>query len=268
VQPGKEKTFEEARAELESELRRDRANELFGDRQEQIELQIEEEGTNLDGLAKEFDLKIGIVEQFLRGGGGAPLGSAPELQETVFGDTVLNQRRIGGPLLLGEDRLVLVQVLEHRKPEVRPLSQVHDQIVTTLREARGTEAAAAAARQAEERLAKGDSFGAVVGDLGVDAEPARFIGRYDPSVPAQVREQAFALPKPDDKPVGAAVTLDEGGAVLLQVSDVRTENLDTPELRAQRVEQTHSRVALGNVAAYVEEMRRTADVSKNPKAFE
>jgi peptidyl-prolyl cis-trans isomerase D len=269
VQPGKAKSFEEARGELEAQLRRDRTGELFGDRQEQIELRIEQAGGDLDALAREFDLKVGEVKEFMRGGGGAPLGASPELQETVFGDTVLNQRKIGGPLFLGEDRLVVVQVLEHRKPEVRPLAEVREQIVAALREKRGTQAAQKAAAKAEERLAKGDSLEAVAGDLGVTAEPARFIGRFDPSVPAQVREQAFALPKPAEEPSVGAVTLDEGGAAVLVVSDVRTEALgDNAELRAQRVQQTQSRLAMGDVAAYVEEMRRTADVSKNPQAFE
>jgi peptidyl-prolyl cis-trans isomerase D len=269
VQAGKSKSFEEARGELESQLRRDRAAELFGDRQEQIESQIEQAGGDLDALAKQFELQVGEVNEFMRGGGGAPLGASADLQETVFGDTVLNQRRIGGPLFLGEDRLVIVQVLEHRKPEVRPLAEVRGEIVSTLRAERGTQAAQKAARDAQERLANGASFDAVARDLGVSAEPARFIGRFDPSVPAQVREQAFAVPKPAGKASIAAVTIDEGGAAIIAVSDVRAEKLDdNKELRAQRIQQTQSRVAMGDVAAYVEEMRRTADVSKNPKAFE
>ncbi|MGH8311543.1 MAG: peptidyl-prolyl cis-trans isomerase, partial [Steroidobacteraceae bacterium] len=269
VQPGKSKSFEEARGELEAQVRRERAGELFGDAQEQIELRFEQAGGDLDALATEFGLQLGEVNEFMRGGGGAPLGASPDLQETVFSDTVLNQRRIGGPVALGEDRIVVVQVLDHRKPQARPLAEVREQIVATLREERGTQAAEKAARAAEERLANGAGFDEVVRELGVTTEPARFIGRFDPSVPAQVREQAFAVPKPVGKPSVAAFGLDDGGAAILAVTSVRTEGLgDNAELRAQRVQQTQSRLAFGDVAAYVEELRRTAEVSKNPKAFE
>ena len=270
IQPGKTKSFDEARGELEAQLQRERAGELFGDRQEQIELQLEQAGSDLDGLAREFGLQVGEVNEFMRGGGGAPLGASPELQEVVFGDTVLNQRRIGGPLALGEDRLVIVQALDHRKPQARPLEQVREQIVAALRHDRGTQAAEKAAGEAERRIASGASLEEVVRDTGVTAEPARFIGRFDPSVPAAIREEAFAVPKPAaGKPAVAALTLDGGGAAVLVVSESRTGTLaDNPGLRAERVRQTQARLALRDVAAYVEELRRTADVSKNPKVFE
>ncbi|MGH8286110.1 MAG: hypothetical protein ACRETT_10125 [Steroidobacteraceae bacterium] len=84
-----------------------------------------------------------------------------------------------------------------------------------------------------------------------------------------MREQAFAVRKPAGKPSVAAFGLDDGGAAILAVTNVRTGGLgDNAELRAQRVQQTQSRLALGDVAAYVEELRRTTEVSKNPKAFE
>ena len=245
-------------------------HDLFGDRQEQIELRIEEAGGNLDGLASELGLQVGTIEEFMRGGGGAPLGSSPDLQEVVFSDTVLNQRRIGGPLLLGEDRLVIVQVLDHRRPAPRPLAEVREQIVSTLREEHGTRAAEKAAADAKQKLAGGASFDDVVRVLGLEVEAARYIGRFDPSVPAQVREEAFALPKPvGSKPSVTALTLDGGGAAVVAVSNVRADGPDeNPELRAQRVRQMQMRLALQDVAAYVEELRRTADVTKNPKVFE
>jgi peptidyl-prolyl cis-trans isomerase D len=270
IQAGKTKTFEEARGELEAQLHRERAGELFGDRHEEIELRIEQAGGDLDALASEFGLAVGTVDQFMRGGGGAPLGSSPELQEVVFGDTVLNQRRIGGPLMLGEDRLVIVQVLDHRRPAPRPLAEVREQIVSALREEHGTREAEKAARDAQQRLASGTSFDEVVRGFGLDVEGARYIGRFDPSVPAQVREEAFALPKPaGSQPSVSALTLDGGGAAIVAVSNVRVDRPEAnPELLAQRVRQMQARLALQDVAAYVEELRRTADVTKNPKVFE
>jgi peptidyl-prolyl cis-trans isomerase D len=270
IQPGKTKTFEEARGELEAQMHRERAGELFGDRQEQIELRIEQAGGDLDALASEFGLTAGTVDPFTRGGGGAPLGSSAELQEVVFSDTVLNQRRIGGPLMLGEDRLVIVQVADHRRPTPRPLAEVREQIVSALREEHGTREAEKAARDAQQRLASGASFDEVVKALGLEVEAARYIGRFDPSVPAQVREEAFALPKPaGGRPSVSALTLDGGGAAVVAVSNARADAGDpNPELRAQRIRMMQARLSMQDVAAYVEELRRTADVTKNPKVFE
>ena len=73
--PARTRSFEEARAEIESQLRSDRATDQLGDVQEQIERKLEESSADFDALVKEFSLKPGEVPQFTRGAGGAPLGA-------------------------------------------------------------------------------------------------------------------------------------------------------------------------------------------------
>lgn len=220
VQPGKTRSFEEVRPELEAQVRRDRAADLFGDTQEAIQRRLEDRGVDLETLAREFHLQLGEVADFTREGGGAPLGADQELRDVVFSDSVLAERRIGRPVPLGDDRLVLVKVLEHRRPAAKPLEAVRAQIVATLRAERGAAAARAAAAAALKRLDSGESFDAVVAGLGITAEPARFIGRSDPSVPAQLRERAFQGPKPA-QPVRFSLALEGDGAAIGVVTRAR-----------------------------------------------
>ena len=205
----------------------------------------------------------------MRGAGGPPLGVAQPLQEMVFGDSPLGIGHLGGPVLLGDDRLVIVKVLEHRKPQVKPLAEVRDGIVAVMRKQRGTDAALEAAQAARAKLEAGTSFDDVAHELGVPADPARFIGRGDPSVPAQVRETVFAAPKPGDKPVYRAVKLEKGGAALVAITKVRSgAGEPNKDFEGARARQEAARHGEGDAVAYVEEIRRTADVRKNPKAFE
>ena len=102
----------------------------------------------------------------------------------------------------------------------------------------------------------------------MSADPAHFIGRNDPSVPAQIREAAFALPRPAGKPEFHALTLNDGGAALIAVSAVRSTAAHDNEAQASRAQQESERLGSGAVLAYVDEVRRTASVRKNPKAFE
>ncbi|TLY57313.1 MAG: hypothetical protein E6K52_14740 [Gammaproteobacteria bacterium] len=251
VQQGKTKSFDEARPELESQLRRDRATDRFGETQEQLQS------------------KLGEAAQFVRGAGGPPLGAAQPLQDMVFGDSPLGIGHLGGPVLLGDDRLVIVKVLEHRKPQVKPLAEVRDGIVAVMRKQRGTDAALKAAQAARAKLEAGTSFDDVAHELSVPADPARFIGRGDPSVPAQVREAVFAAPKPGDKPVYRAVKLEKGGAALVAITKVRSgAGEPNKDFEGARARQEAARHGEGDAVAYVEEIRRTADVRKNPKAFE
>jgi len=275
IQPGKAKSFDEVRGELEAELKRNAASDRFGEIQEQLQAKVDQSGNDLDVLAKEFNLQTGDVPKFLRGAGAAPLGVAQPVQDLVFGDSPLQTGRVGGPVMVGEDRLVLVKVLDHRKPEPKPIAEVRDAIVAVIRKERGSQAALKAAQEGVAKLEAGGSFDDVVKGLGVAAQPARFVGRKDTTMPAQLLQVVFNTPKPE-KPVYRAVALQTGGAALLAVTKLRTgPPQGTPQelqaqlqQQAQLVRQNAERHGQTDAMAYVEEMRRTADVRKNPKAFE
>ncbi|MBV8308583.1 MAG: peptidylprolyl isomerase [Gammaproteobacteria bacterium] len=269
IQAGKSKSLEEARPELEAQLRRSRAADRFGEIQEQLQTRLADPGADLNALAQQYHLQLGEVKEFAKGAGGVPFGAAPPLQELLFGDTPLASDKLGGPVLLGDDRLVIFKVLEHRKPEPKPLASVRDSIVAAITKEQGTQAALGAAQQARDQLRKGTSFDAVAQQLKVTADPAHFITRNDPSVPAQVREAAFALPKPaSDKPEYQALTLSDGGAALLAVTAVRTGTAAAGEEQMARTRQESERLGTAAALAYVDEIRRTATVRKNPKAFD
>src|SRR5437773_2366352 len=131
IQAGKSKSFEEARSDLEAQLKRDRATDRFGEIQERLQTKASEPGADLKALAQEFDLQAGEMPTFVKGAGAPPLGLAPPLQELIFADPPLAVGRLGGPVLLGDDRLAIVKVLEHRKARPKPLAEVRESIVAT-----------------------------------------------------------------------------------------------------------------------------------------
>lgn len=270
IQAGRERPFEEVRGELEAEFRRDRAADLFGEREEALARRLEQPGADFAALVREYGMTLGQVESFGRGTGGAPLGADSALLDVVFGDAVLNQRRPGGPVALGDDRFVVVRVLDHRKPEVSPLAAVREAVLAALREERAVAAARRAAEDAVRRLEAGAAVDAVLAGLGVAVEPPRFIGRGDPAVPVLVNQAAFAMARPaDGKPRFRAVPLEESGAAVVVLLQSRPGAPDgNAMLLQQRGLQWAARSGQGDVSAYVAEMRRRAKVEKNPSAFE
>ncbi len=157
VQAEHARTLSDARQQIEADYRRDRAADLFGDRQEQLQQKLETtSGADLTALAKEFGLTLGEVPEYTRGGGGA-LGVNSELSSVVFGDSVLKDQRIGGPVALADDRLVIVKVLEHHPAKPQPLAEVRNEINEAVAKEDGTKAARAAADSAVKRLKAGAS---------------------------------------------------------------------------------------------------------------
>jgi peptidyl-prolyl cis-trans isomerase D len=268
IQAGKSKSFDEARGDLESQLRRDRATDRFGEVQEQLQAKAAEPGADLNSLAQQYNLQTGDVASFLKGAGAPPLGAAPALQELVFADPPLAAGRLGGPVLLGDDRLVIVKVLERRKPRARPLAEVREGILATMIREHGTQAALKAAEAARDKLEGGTAFETVAQELKVTADPAHFVGRRDPSIPAPVRDAVFAAPRPAGKPLFRALALSDGGAAVVAVTRARTAAEHDQQTQANRAVQEAERLGTDYAMAYVEQVRRAADVRKNPKAFE
>ena len=268
VQAGKGKSFEEARADLESQLRRDRATDRFGEIQEQLQTKLAEPGADLATLAQEYHLEQGDIASFTKGPGAVPLGAAPQLQEVLFADPPLANGRIGGPVLLGDDRLVIVKMLDHHAPEPKPVAQVRDTIVAAITREEESKAALKAAQAARDKLAAGASFDALLQDLKVSANPAHFVGRRDPSVPPQVREAVFAMPRPTGKPEFRALALNDGGAAVVALLSRRTAPAADHKAQFAAGAEEAQRQGANDVLAYDGELRRLADVRKNPKAFD
>jgi hypothetical protein len=70
------------------------------------------------------------------------------------------------------------------------------------------------------------------------------------------------------KAIYRVAQLNDGGAAVLAISGVRLDPNAAPQLQVAQQREVMGRQGQGDAIAYVEELRRTADVSKNPKAFE
>ena len=270
IEPAKGKSFEEARSEVEQQLRHDRAADRFGDLQEQIQQKLEQPGESLEALAKEFGLQLGEVPEFVKGSGGGDLPDSKELDEAVFSDATLAEHRIGGPVQVAEGRMVLVRDLSHQVPAPKPLTAVRDSIVAMLRKDAGTKAAQEAAAAAVKRLEGGADFDAVAKDLGVAGQGPRYIGRQDPSVPVAVRDAAFALPVPAaHQSLYRAFPQSDGGAAVLVLDDVKTDpSAADPNADATTARTLMQQYSAADVQAYQEQVRNAAKVEKNLAALD
>jgi peptidyl-prolyl cis-trans isomerase D len=172
-------------------------------------------------------------------------------------------------VFLGEDRFVVVKVAKHSESVVKPLDAVRDEITALLRQERGQAAAKAAAESAIAKLEAGEKLETLAGSLNAKPEPARFVSRADPSIPAALRTAIFDAPRPAAKPVIQTAALDNGATALFVVTRTRTADTSANPMLAQQQSQTlRERIAAGDIAAYINEAKRNAKIVKNPAVFE
>jgi peptidyl-prolyl cis-trans isomerase D len=269
IQPGRTQTLAEARPELEAQLKQSEASNRFGDIEDQVQSRLQDPGVTLASLAKEFNLTMGEVPQFLKGAGGPPLGEEKPLQNLLFGANAIATGTLGGPVILDNDKMVIFEAAAHRAPYVKPLADVRDGIIAALKKQRETDAALAAAQAARTQLIAGSSFDQVAQNLKVKADPPKFVGRGDPSVPAQVLSVAFDAPKPVRGPVYQAVPLQEGGAALVAITQIRSGAQQANGYLQQALEQEQMQSdGEAEALGYLAQLRATAKVRKNPDAFQ
>ncbi len=270
IRPGVTRSFEEVHDELAASLRKDLAATEFGKRQDRLQEDLEKGSANLDDLARQFGMKRGEVEHFERGAGGLPLGSDVDLNHEVFSDASLTQRKVGGPLPLGDDRIVIFQVQAHSPASTKTLDQVRPQIITAITRERGTEAAYKAAEAVVPDLQQGANFDKVVGRWKTKVDGPRYVGRGSPDLPVEVRDAVFAAARPaPGKPVVQALKVDGGGVALFEVTGSRVQPLSgNPQLVQIRSQRELQRYTRRDMNAYIASIVGAAKITKNPDAFQ
>jgi len=272
VQPPHQRTFDEVRAELEGDYRKDQAQNAFYERSQELADESFSALSELDSVGKKLGLPVQAVEGYTRKGGG-PFGAEPKVIDAVFSDDVLQQRQNSPAINLGDDKVVVVRVTDHQTPRQRPLAEVQADVEAKLRTEATRKAAAAAGQAVVARVGAGDALAAAVG-AGVQVVPKQSVGRAgNDAVAAEVVQAAFqvARPEPGKATAGTAV-LPNGDVAVFAVTAVHSgDSAAAPDqvaaLRAQSAQRAAQLGALAEFTAYTGELQRTAKVKKNPDVF-
>jgi peptidyl-prolyl cis-trans isomerase D len=267
IQPTNVKTFEQAKSDLEAEYRRNEAERLFNNAQDQLADAALQNTTDIDVVARKAGLTVHDIPDFGRTDGGGDLGKAAPVLEAAFSQDVLDGRL--SPIVeVEKGRGVVLRATDHKLPQQKPLEAVRTEVVAAWKIQRGAALAAAAAADAVKRLDAGESWDAVAKSLGAVPQPAKFVSRSDPAVPMPIRRTAFEAPKPGQKPVYQNLTMSEGDAVLSITAMREDPNGDPREQEAQLRRQFAQQSASSESQSYAAAARADAKVTINPQALD
>jgi len=271
IEAGHQQSFDEARAEVETEFRKDKAQTSFYDESQKLGDAAFAALTELDSVAKKLNLQTREIKGFTREGGGE-LGADPEVIKAAFSEDVLERRQNSPIVAVGDDKAVVLRVAAHKPAEPRPLAEVRSQIENRLRTQAAREAAAAKGAEAVARLQKGETWDALA-SMGVKPVGKRLVTRDDSIAPRAVLNSAFSASKSqitEATPYVQGVATDDGNYAVLAVTQVQNAAAKTePDAqRTARKTQTERRLGSEELTAYVEEAERKADIVRNEKVFE
>jgi len=266
VKPQTEKTFEESRADLEAQYRRNEAERLFNTAQDQLADAALQSSTDIDAVAKKTGLPVKQIDGFSKTSGGGALGNSPKLLEAVFSQDVIDGR-ISPIIEVEKGRGIVVRGSNHRLPQQKPLQAVLAEVTEAVKRQRSEALAAAAAAAGVKAVEGGQTLDQLAKSWGASASAPKFVGRGDQAVPVELREAAFTAPKPAGKPVVKTVSLNNGDTAVLAFSAVKQESPEDVQARLLK-RQYADALADSEAMAYANEARAAAKVTLNPQALE
>jgi peptidyl-prolyl cis-trans isomerase D len=267
IQPPAVKSFDASKAELEAEYRRNEAERLFNNAQDQLADAALQNATDIEVVAKKAGLTVQDIANFSRSEGGGALDKVPSVIDAAFSQDVLDGRL--SPIVeVEKGRGVVLRATDHKVPQQKPLEAVRTEVVGAWKKQRGVELAAAAAADAAKRLNAGESWDAVAKSLGLSAQAPKFIARSDQDVPIEIRTTAFRAPKPAQKSIYENVSLAGGDAAVLAFSAVREDPDPAKSKDADIRRQYAAQIASSEAQSYAAAARADAKVTLNLKAMD
>lgn len=129
VRGGKVKSFDEARADIVSELRKQAGNKAMAESTDQFNDLVFQQPLSFKPVAEKLGLNIQRSDWIERG--GVPIGSLLDnarVQTAIFSPESLKDHHNSEALDLGNGSLISVRVLDYQPKKLKPLAEVRAQI--------------------------------------------------------------------------------------------------------------------------------------------
>jgi peptidyl-prolyl cis-trans isomerase D len=271
VQPARQRSFDEVRAELEADYRNEQAQALFYEKSQDLADDAFASLTELDSVAQKHGLKLQTVEAFTRQGGG-PFDGNRKVIDTVFSDEVLQERQNSPAINVTDDEVAVFRVTDHKPATPRPLDEVRAEVEATLREQGARKAAEAAALADAAKINGGAALAEVAQAAGIAPAGSATIGRTADGVPPALLKAVFSASRPaPGKATGGTAVLADGDVAVFVVNAVRAGTAPTgPDAAlqlSQVMEKAAGMAARADYTAYVKELDRTAKIKINEQVF-
>ena len=254
---GEKKAFEQVRAEIEAEVKKQLAQKRYAEAAEQFTNTVYEQSDSLQPVIDKLKLekRSALVQRVPAPGATGALASA-KLLEAVFGNDAVRNKRNTDAVEVGPNQLAAARIVEHMPARTLPLSEVRDQV----RERVVAEQAAALARN------EGQALLARLQKDGSTALPdSAVIGRLSAqSVPRQVIDAVLAADAAK-LPVPLGVNLGEQGFWVGKVTQVLPRD---PALASEQALQGQyaQAIAAAEMQAYYDALKARYKVEIKPRA--
>jgi peptidyl-prolyl cis-trans isomerase D len=258
--PGAAKPLEAQRADIEAELKKQKAARRFAEAAENFSNMVYEQADSLKPAAERFKLPL-QTSGWISRSPNQELGALdnPKLLAALFSSDSLQNKRNTDAIEVAPNTLVAARVVEHQPAKQRSFDEVKKELAERLRQREAAELAKKDGAAKLEQLRKGENAGVTWGS-------AKMVSRASPQgMPGEVLREVVSadvakLPAYVGMPVPGA------GYLLVRISKV----VETPP--KQPAADSAARIAgiygAAQFEAYVDSLRSRADIELNAANLE
>ena len=260
VRAARTQPFEEVKAQIEAELKKQRAGQKFATSADQFQNLVYEQADSLAGVGKALDLKVETTGWITRSQAQALGLGNPKFVQALFSPESLQSKRNTEAVEVAPNTLIAGRIVEYKPAAPRPFAEVKDEIRIQLTRRTASELAQKAGQAKLALLEQGKP----AKDVGVTFAKALTVGRgeFQSGLPPDVLKNVFQA-NPDKLPAYTGGPNERGGFSIVRVNKVFTPS-DTDK---QRVDMAAGRLGdqLGRelLNAYIASLRAKSDVKIN-----
>lgn len=265
--PGETKAFAAIKDTVKQDAQKAEAENKFYELADKLTEVSYEHSDNLSDAAQAIGASIQKTALFTQAQGEG-IAAEPAVRSAAFSEDVLKGTN-SEPIELGNDRVVILRMLEHHPAAARELKDVENEVVAELLDKKAKQQAVDSATQLKQRLLTNAPLQTVAAENQLEIKKIETLARNDESVPWQLKRAIFSAPKPSQgKPSVFIVALPSGEQTvvsLLGVKDGSSVGVDKKQLDLAYV---NIAKVLGESAfnALMNELQGRADIVVHNKA--
>jgi peptidyl-prolyl cis-trans isomerase D len=269
IQDGGALPLEQVRAELERELRDQKADVEF----RRLENALSDalfDAVDMASMAASTQLELQVATGFTRNG-GEPFGANQAAIDAVFDTRVLHDGEISDIVELDANRSAVISVSQYNEAARQSVGEMRDQITSSIKADRARAIIQDQGQQLKAKIESGEDFEAAAAEFQADVTPYMVIDRVYEDVDGRVLEAVFRARKPLQgiPRVGDTLTEDGSHAVFSidAVAPGRPEAVPLAD-RDARKEQLAAKSGAADYTAFILQLEADAEVVRSDEALD
>ena len=230
IRGGSENKYENSAQKVKEDYKNKQAELQFFELSDQLTTLSYENSDNLEIAADAIGKEIINTDYFARENDLEGLLSDPLIISKSFDPELIRSRNNSDAIELSDNHIVVLRVLEHKEAATKPLEDVHDEVIASIRLKLAREKINETGDRIVAELKSGVNPESVISHSGIEWTTTEKVKRDDMFINRAILRSIFEAGKPNsDKPIITSQRLGSGDYAIIVILNAYDETLEVDE---------------------------------------